>query len=57
MPQSNRQIATELLSGVVNKLPGTPAVIAAAHAYALLAVADEVAALRAAVEKTTETER
>lgn len=46
---SNRQRAAELLAGVGNKLPGTPAVIAAAHAHAVLALVDEIAALRSAL--------
>ena len=51
MPESvHRQKADELLASVGNKLPGTPAVIAAAHAHAVLALADEVATLRAALE-------
>ncbi|MEU4689466.1 hypothetical protein [Actinoplanes sp. NPDC023714] len=45
-PASHRHLATELLASVSGKLPGTPAVIAAAHAHAVLALADEVAALR-----------
>jgi hypothetical protein len=51
----HRQRANELLASVGNKLPGTPAVIAAAHAHAVLALADEVAALRAALESGKET--
>ena len=50
---SNRQLAAELLASVANKLPGTPSVIAAAHAYAVLVLADEVAALRAALQDGT----
>ena len=48
--RGNRDRAEQLLGQVVDKLPGTPAVIAAAHAYAVLALADEVAALRAALQ-------
>jgi len=48
---SNRQRAAELLAGIGSKLPGTPAVIAAAHAHAVLALVDEVAALRFTLEK------
>ncbi|BAL89274.1 hypothetical protein AMIS_40540 [Actinoplanes missouriensis 431] len=43
---SHRHLANELLASVAGRLPGTPAVIAAAHAHAVLALADEVAALR-----------
>ncbi|BBH69474.1 hypothetical protein ACTI_61590 [Actinoplanes sp. OR16] len=49
-PASHRHLATELLASVSGKLPGTPAVIAAAHAHAVLALADEVAALRQALQ-------
>jgi anthranilate phosphoribosyltransferase len=49
-PASNRHLANELLSSVSGKLPGTPAVIAAANAHAILALADEVAALREAIQ-------
>jgi hypothetical protein len=48
---SNRQRANELLASVGSKLPGTPSVIAAAHAHAVLALVDEVAALRSTLEK------
>jgi len=52
MSQSaNGRKAAELLASVGNKLPGTPAVIAAAHVYATLALADEIAALRAEIRK------
>ena len=50
-PSSHRQRAAELLASVGTKLPGTPAVIAAAHAHAVLALADEVAALRAVLQQ------
>ncbi|MBG0565893.1 hypothetical protein [Actinoplanes aureus] len=43
---SHRQLATEMLASLGGKFPGTPSMIAAAHAHAVLALADEVAALR-----------
>ena len=52
MPSHHQQRAAELLASVDNKLPGTPAVIAAAHAHAVLALADELAALRTALQQT-----
>jgi hypothetical protein len=39
---------------VVNKLPGTPATIEAAQAYATLAVAAELRALRGEVQRVAE---
>ena len=50
---SHRQLATEMLASVGGKLPGTPSVIAAAHAHAVLALADEVAALRRVLQGGT----
>ncbi|WP_328473872.1 hypothetical protein OHA21_13675 [Actinoplanes sp. NBC_00393] len=47
---SHRQMAADMLASVDNKLPGTAAVIAAAHAHAVLALADEMAALRQALQ-------
>ncbi|MBB2947437.1 hypothetical protein FB565_007205 [Actinoplanes lutulentus] len=54
---SNRHLANELLASVSGKLPGTPAVIAAAHAHAVLALADEVAALRQLLQSEAEQPR
>ena len=48
------EIAAALLAGVVNKLPGTPATIEAAQAYATLAVAAELSALRGEVQRIAE---
>ena len=47
---THRQRAADMLMSVEGRLPGTPALIAAAHAHAVLALADEVAALRAALQ-------
>lgn len=51
---SHRQLATDMLASVDNKLPGTAAVIAAAHAHAVLAVADELAALRQTLQQASD---
>lgn len=51
---SNGEIAAGLLASVVNKLPGTPATIEAAQAYATLAVAAELRALRGEVQRVAE---
>jgi hypothetical protein len=51
---TNGDIAVGLLAGVVNKLPGTQATIEAAQAYATLAVAAELRALRGEVQRLAE---
>lgn len=51
---NNGEIAAGLLASVVNKLPGTPATIEAAQAYAALAVAAELRALRGEAQRVVE---
>ncbi|WP_189336919.1 hypothetical protein [Actinoplanes ianthinogenes] len=46
---THRGRASEMLASLEGKLPGAQAVLDAAQAHALLALADEVAALRAAI--------
>jgi hypothetical protein len=51
---TNGEVVAGLLAGVVNKLPGTAATIEAAQAYATLAVAAELYAIRAEVHRIAE---
>ncbi|AEV85284.1 hypothetical protein ACWT_4264 [Actinoplanes sp. SE50] len=48
---THRGRASEMLASLEGKLPGTATVIAAAHAHAVLAVADELHALRVTLQE------